>query len=84
MTGKKSGSWIVRQGKSCTYGVTLIKDSANPAGALLFLQYLLGPDNGLEILKTMGQPPFVPYRVPTPQEFEMLPSDLKNFVEVRP
>ena len=83
VTGKNPGSWIVRTGKSCTYGVTLIKNSANPPGALLFLQYLLAADGGLEILKSMGQPPFVPCRVPTRQEFEMLPSDLKSLVEVR-
>jgi molybdate/tungstate transport system substrate-binding protein len=83
VTGQKSGSWIVRKGNSCTYGVTLIKDCANPAGALLFLQYLLAADNGLEILKSMGQPPFVPCRVPSQQEFEMLPSELKKVVEVR-
>ena len=83
VTGKKSGSWIVRQGKSVTYGITLIKDSANPAGALLFLQYLLAPDKGLEILKTMGQPPFVPCRVPNQTEHDGLPAELKHLVEVR-
>jgi len=83
VTGKKSGSWIVRKGKSCTYGETLIKDSANPEGALLFLQYLLAADGGLEILKSMGQPPFTPCRVPNQQEFDMLPSELKNVVAVR-
>jgi molybdate/tungstate transport system substrate-binding protein len=83
VTGKKSGSWIVREGKSCTYGITLIKDSGNPEGAMLFLQYLLDADGGLEILKSMGQPPFVPCRVPTQAEFEMLPTELKKLVEVR-
>jgi molybdate/tungstate transport system substrate-binding protein len=35
-----------------------------PDSALLFLQYLLDPAGGLEILKAMGQPLFVPCRVP--------------------
>lgn len=83
VTGKKSGTWLVRKGKSCTYGVTLIKDGANPEGALLFLQYLLAADGGLEILKSMGQPPFVPCRVPSQQVFELLPAELKQVVEVR-
>jgi len=83
VTGKKSGSWMVRRGKSCTYGVTLIKNSANQAGALLFLQYLLAADGGLEILKSMGQPPFVPCRVPSQTEFDTLPGGLKNLVVVR-
>ena len=83
VTGKKSGSWIVRKGKSCTYGITLIKDSANPEGAMLFLQYLLDADGGLEILKSMGQPPFVPCRVSDQAEYDGLPSELKHLVEVR-
>lgn len=54
VTGKKTGTWITRTGKSCTYGITMIKDSANPKGAALFLEYLLTPDNGLAVLKSMG------------------------------
>jgi molybdate/tungstate transport system substrate-binding protein len=83
VTGKKSGTWITRTGKSCTYGVTLIKDGRNPDAALLFLQYLLDPSGGLEILKSMGQPPFEPARVPTQQAFEMMPPQLKKLVEIR-
>jgi molybdate/tungstate transport system substrate-binding protein len=83
VTGKKIGTWITRTGKSCTYGVTMIKDGPNPDGSLLFLQYLLDPKGGLMILKSMGQPPFVPCRVPTQQEFEMLPPELKKVIEVR-
>jgi molybdate/tungstate transport system substrate-binding protein len=83
VTGKTKGSWIVRTGKSITYGVTLINQSPNPKGAVSFLQYLLDPAGGLAILKSMGQPPFVPARVPTQPEFEMLPSELKRLVEVR-
>jgi molybdate/tungstate transport system substrate-binding protein len=74
---------MVRTGKSITYGITLINQGPNPDGAVSFLQYLLDPADGLDILKSMGQPPFVPARVATPQAFEMLPADLKKFVEVR-
>ena len=84
VTGPKSGTWITRTGKSVTYGVTMIKDSANPDGAILFLQYMLTPDEGLAILKSMGQPPFVPYRVPNPADYQLLPAKLKTLVEVRP
>ncbi len=84
VTGPKSGTWITRTGKSVTYGVTMIKDSANPDGAILFLQYMLTPDEGLAILKSMGQPPFVPCRVPDPTDYQLLPAKLKTLVEVRP
>ena len=83
VTGKKVGTWITRTGKSCTYGITMIKDGRNPDGALLFLQYLLDPKGGLEILKSMGQPPFVPCRVPNQTDHNSLPQELKQLVEVR-
>lgn len=83
VTGKTKDSWIVRTGKSITYGVTLINKSPNPSGAVAFLQYLLDPAGGLEILKSMGQPPFVPARVPTQNEYDKLPPQLSKLVEVR-
>jgi molybdate/tungstate transport system substrate-binding protein len=83
VTGKKPGTWMTRTGKSCTYGVTLVKDSPNPKGAVLFLEYLLSPENGLKILEEMGQPPFVPCRVPTEEVRGKLPEALKKLVEVK-
>ncbi|MGD8368202.1 MAG: extracellular solute-binding protein, partial [Desulfobacterales bacterium] len=83
VSGKKPGEWITRTGKSVTYGLTLIKGAANRDGAVLFLDYLLDPEGGLAVLKSMGQPPFVPCRVPTEQMREMLPDPLKARVEVR-
>ena len=83
VTGKKPGTWMTRKGKSCTYGITLIKDGPNPEAATLFLQYLLDPDGGLKILKEMGQPPFIPCRVPTAEMHSLLPPSLQKFVEVK-
>jgi len=83
VTGNTEGTWIARTGKSITYGITLIKESPNPGGAVTFLQYLLDPNGGLAILKSKGQPPFMPARVPTQEQFEILPSELKGRVEVR-
>jgi ABC-type Fe3+ transport system substrate-binding protein len=53
ITGKQPGTWITKKGKSCTYGVTMIKDAPNPEAAKLFLAFLLSPDHGLKTLKTM-------------------------------
>jgi len=83
VTGKTPGTSIERIGKSCTYGLTRVKEGPNPDGALLFLQYLLDPNEGLALLKSMGQPPFIPSRVPNQQDYDILPSELKKFVEVR-
>lgn len=83
VTGKEKGTWITRTGNSITYGVTLINQSPNPKAAVLFLQYLLDPAGGLEILKSMGQPPFIPARVPTQNDYNKLPPELKELVEVR-
>jgi molybdate/tungstate transport system substrate-binding protein len=83
VTGKKPGTWITRTGKSVTYGVTQIKDAPNPAGATLFLEYLLSADGGLKVLKDMGQPPFIPCRVTSQAVKDALPGNLSKLVEVR-
>jgi molybdate/tungstate transport system substrate-binding protein len=82
VTGKKPGTFIERVGKSITYGVTLIEDAPNPEAAVAFLAYLLDPQGGLEILKRLGQPPFVPARTPTEAMHQLLPLQLQPLVEV--
>jgi len=83
VTGDKPGTWTTRTGKSCTYGVTLIKDAPNREGAVLFLDYLLDPEGGLKILKNMGQPPFIPARVPSQEMKNVLPERLQKRVSVK-
>ena len=83
VTGKKPGTFMEIRGKSCTYGVTLLKDAPNREAALAFLTYMLDPQGGLKILKEMGQPPFVPCRVPTAAMKSLLPDTLKGLVEVK-
>ena len=83
VTGKNPGAFMDIKGKSCTYGVTLIKDAPNREAAVAFLQYLLDPEGGLKTLKEMGQPPFSPGRVPTADMKARLPVGLKALVEVK-
>ncbi|WP_319407249.1 tungstate ABC transporter substrate-binding protein WtpA [uncultured Desulfosarcina sp.] len=83
VTDKKPGEWITRTGQSVTYGITLVKDAPNPAGAVRFLEYMLSDDGGLKVLKEMGQPPFIPCRVPTQAMKDALPGNLPTLVEVR-
>ncbi len=83
VTGKKPGTWITKKGKSCTYGITMINDAPNPEAAKLFLAFLLSPDHGLKTLKTMGQPPFIPCRVPTQKMADFIPADFASFVQVK-
>ncbi len=83
VTGKKPGTFMNIRGKSCTYGVTLIKNAPNREAAIDFLRYMLDPEGGLKVLKEMGQPPFVPVRVPTAEMESRLPSALRDMVEVR-
>ncbi len=83
VTGKKPGTWITREGKSCTYGITLLKDAPNPSGAVQFLEFLLSPDGGLKVLSDMGQPPFIPARVSTEADRKSLPGGLAKLVEVK-
>ena len=83
VTGKEPGTFTEIKGQSVTYGVTLIKDAPNKEAAVAFLEYMLSPDGGLKILKEMGQPPFVPCRVPTDEIKGLLPSQLQDLVEVK-
>jgi molybdate/tungstate transport system substrate-binding protein len=84
VTGKTPGSFIELKGKSITYGVTMLKDAPNKEGAIAFLHCMLNPDGGLKVFEAMGQPPFVPGRVPTTEMKSLLPPELKDFVEVKP
>jgi molybdate/tungstate transport system substrate-binding protein len=83
VTGKQPGTFMELKGDSCTYGVTLIKTAPNKEAALAFLKYMLAPEGGLKVLKDMGQPPFIPCRVPTAAMKEKVPQDLKPLVEVK-
>ncbi|MBW2630930.1 MAG: tungstate ABC transporter substrate-binding protein WtpA [Deltaproteobacteria bacterium] len=83
VTGKKPGTHMVIRGKSCTYGVTLLKNAPNREAAIAFLEYMLDPKGGLKILKEMGQPPFIPCRVPTAEMKKSLPAELQKLVEVK-
>ncbi len=83
VTGNKPGTTIDRVGSSITYGVTLINDAPNKEAAVAFLAYMLDPEGGLKVLEDMGQPPFIPARVPTQDMYDALPDALKSLVEVK-
>ncbi len=83
VTGKEPGTFMDIKGQSVTYGVTLIKDAPNREAAIAFLLYLLDPQGGLKVLKDMGQPPFIPARVPSEGMMTSLPGELKGLVEVK-
>ena len=83
VSGKKPGTTITQTGKAITYGITLLKGAQNPEAANLFLQYLLSPNQGLAILRDMGQPPFIPARVPSEEMKKDLSPELQALVEVK-
>ncbi|MDX2439542.1 MAG: tungstate ABC transporter substrate-binding protein WtpA [Desulfobacterales bacterium] len=83
VTGKKPGTWMTRAGKSCTYGITLLKNAKNKEAAVAFFKFLMSSDGGLKILKEMGQPPFIPCRVASDKAKSQLPASLRNLVEVK-
>ena len=83
VTGKEPGAFMDMKGGSVTYGVTMVKNAPNAQGAIAFLKYMLDPQGGLKVLQEMGQPPFIPCRVPTEAMKSSLPKTLQNRVEVR-
>nr|WP_321401082.1 tungstate ABC transporter substrate-binding protein WtpA [uncultured Desulfobacter sp.] len=83
VAGKNPGTVITKTGQSCTYGITMIKNAPNPEAAEAFLAFLLSPENGLKILKEMGQPPFIPTWVPDQEMAQKLPQAISGLVEVK-
>jgi molybdate/tungstate transport system substrate-binding protein len=83
VTGKEPDTFMELRGASVTYGITIVKNAPNPDAAVLFMEYLLDPDGGLRVLKEMGQPPFVPARIPSEKMQLLLPARLKALVEVK-
>ena len=83
VSGKKPGTTMTMQGKSITYGVTLLKDAPNREAAITFLAFMLNGDGGLKILKEMGQPPFVPARIASEEMKAVLPEQLQLLVTVK-
>jgi len=82
VTGKKPGTTMEMRGNSITYGITLVKDAPNREAAIAFLDYMMDPDGGLKILKEMGQPPFVPCRVPDQDMYSKVPAQLIKLVQI--
>lgn len=83
VSGKEPGSKMTMQGKSITYGVTLLKDAPNREAAIAFLQYMLDPNGGLQVLTDMGQPPFIPARVSSEEMLKGLPAELQPLLTVK-
>ncbi len=82
VTGTEPGTIMEMRGNSITYGITLIRDAPNREAALSFLEYMMDPDGGLKILKDMGQPPFIPCRVPDQGMYSKIPAQIKGLVEI--
>ena len=83
VTGRKPNTVIKKRGKSCTYGVALLKNAPHQEAAIIFLNYLLDPAGGLKILAQMGQPPLIPCQVPTLKMKDKLPKSLQKLVKVK-
>lgn len=83
VSGKEPGKTIERVGKSITYGVTMLDKAQNKEAAVAFLKYLFDPDGGLAVLKSMGQPPFVPVWVPSEAMLKSLPASLQPYATAK-
>lgn len=76
ISGKKPGTFITKKGAPMVYGVTIPKSSPNPDAALAFVKFLLTEDQGMAIMKKMGQPSVVPSMSET---YSAIPASLKQF-----
>ncbi|MHB8931307.1 MAG: tungstate ABC transporter substrate-binding protein WtpA [Melioribacteraceae bacterium] len=76
LNGKKPGEKISQEGSSMVYGVTIPKNSPNPALAKKFIQYLMNKEKGLKVMQEFGQPTVVPSVC---DAYNKLPDDLKKY-----
>jgi len=78
ISGKKPGEYMTKTGKPMVYGITVCKKAPNREAALLFVEFLVGPE-GRKIMKENGQPPLWPVRISG--RTSHLPDALKKMVQ---
>jgi molybdate/tungstate transport system substrate-binding protein len=78
ISGKKPGEYITKTGKPMVYGITVLNNAPNREAALLFVEFLTGPE-GRKIMQDNGQPPLWPVRISG--RVNGLPASLKKFVQ---
>ena len=83
VSGREPGEFITKHGKSITYGITMLEQSRNKPAAQAFLDFMLSRDEGLAILEKLGQPPYVPARIPSEKMLQNVPRLLWSKVEVK-
>jgi molybdate/tungstate transport system substrate-binding protein len=76
ISGKKPGDKITKTGAPMVYGITIPKNSSNPAVAKAFVRFVLSKDKGMKILEAQGQPSAVPSPTDT---FDAIPGELKTY-----
>ncbi len=81
VTGSVPGTWIIKRGRACVYGVTILKNARNKEAAEAFLAYLLDPKGGVKILRELGQPPLIPCKTGSMKMYEKIPDSIKRFVK---
>jgi molybdate/tungstate transport system substrate-binding protein len=80
ISGAKPGTFITKKGAPMVYGVTIPKNAPNPEVAQAFVEFLLTEDNGMTIMKKMGQPSTVPSYSDT---YDKIPAGLKKFASAK-
>jgi molybdate/tungstate transport system substrate-binding protein len=78
LNGKKPGEKINQVGASMVYGVTIPKNSPNPALAKKFVNYLMSENKGLKVMREMGQLTVVPSVC---DAYSKLPNDFKKYAK---
>ena len=76
ISGPAPGTTLTQRGEPMVYGITIPRNAPNPTAALAFVQFLLDPDKGLEIMERNGQPSVVPSVSAT---YEAIPESLKQY-----
>ncbi len=74
--GSTHNETITVYGEAIVYGICILQDAPNPDAAVKFLEWVLDPVKGGEILKSSGQQPISPALV---YGYDKLPASLKQY-----
>jgi len=78
INGKQPGEKIIQNGEPMIYGVTIPKNSFNPALAVEFVEFLLNANQGMKILEKNGQPSIIPA---FSTGYDKIPVSLQKFIK---
>ena len=76
ISGKKPGETITRKGEAMVYGITVLENGPNKDNAMMFMEFLLSKNEGMQIMEFNGQNSLIPSKS---SSYKEIPTVLKKY-----